>query len=492
MQKGLFITATTTNKASKPFSFERNLSANRSKALNLTSNNLIPKLKLDRISKASPSKVSKKIKQIFNDFKVTKRPKMCTQRSVKTSIVSQNISYENPQQAFEALDLPVLSEIIVQKFSRYLSEEEKKEILDLGKVYFLALNIPKSLKSSGPDSSFDDNIGNYILFQGDSLGFRFEILEILGRGSFSQVCKCLDHKKNEIVAVKIIKNKRKFNAQAEVEIRLLENIKNKDLDESSNTAHLKESFSFRGHTCLVFDLLSLNLYEFLKENNFKGLSTPLIRKVAVQILHALRFLKSIHIIHCDLKLENILLRSPDNSSIKIIDFGSGCYEHERIFSYVQSRFYRAPEVVLGVPYTTAIDMWSLGCILAELYTTVPLFPAENEVDLMSMFLELNDVPPVELLSKASKRKIFFDRENRPRLFTRPNGKVTRPKTKKLEEFIKTNDSKFLDFIQSNFYLGCLEWDPKKRMSPEEALRHDWITESQQKNIKKLKILRDIY
>jgi len=77
--------------------------------------------------------------------------------------------------------------------------------------------------------------------------------------------------------------------------------------------------------------------------------------------------------------ENILLRKRGSSAIKVIDFGSSCFGHERVFSYIQSRFYRAPEVILGIPYTPAIDVWSLGCVLSELATGYPLFPGENEV-----------------------------------------------------------------------------------------------------------------
>ncbi|VEL37572.1 unnamed protein product [Protopolystoma xenopodis] len=75
-----------------------------------------------------------------------------------------------------------------------------------------------------------------------------------------------------------------------------------------------------------------------------------------------------NIIHCDLKPENVLLRRPGRSGIKVIDFGSSCYTDQRTYTYIQSRFYRAPEVILGGRYCTAIDMWSLGCILAELIT----------------------------------------------------------------------------------------------------------------------------
>ena len=423
---------------------------------------LIPELKLNLLSSNSPQRPKKKLNLLYKAFKVSSKRMISTQRSFHITSSYNQIKYDNPQKEFDSLEIPVSFDVILEKFSRYLHNDEKSEVIELKKIYFLALSIPKPIFNEGEAIKYDDDLGNYNLIQGDSIAYRFEVLEILGRGSFSQVCRCLDHKKSEIVALKIIKNKKKFIAQANIEIRLLENINNKDLDESSNVIHLKESFIFRGHTCLVFDLLSINLYELLKDNNFKGLSLHLIRKITTQILHCLRFLKSLHIIHCDLKPENILLRSPENSSVKLIDFGSGCYEHERIYTYVQSRFYRAPEVILGIPYTAAIDIWSLGCIVAELYTASPLFPAENEVELMSMIFEINDIPPIELLGRATKKKIFFDRENRPRLIIGSNGKVIRPKTKRLEDIIKCNDAKFLDFIQSKFLIRMHGMGSKKK------------------------------
>jgi dual specificity tyrosine-phosphorylation-regulated kinase 2/3/4 len=109
--------------------------------------------------------------------------------------------------------------------------------------------------------------------------------------------------------------------------------------------------------------LNKNLYEFIKETNFSGFSLDLIRRFAIQILQALHFFKRQKIIHCDLKPENILLKEENKSGIKVIDVGSGCFEGKQIYTYIQSRFYRAPEIILGVKYTTAIDMWSFGCIL---------------------------------------------------------------------------------------------------------------------------------
>ena len=100
----------------------------------------------------------------------------------------------------------------------------------------------------------------------------------------------------------------------------------------------------------------MNLYDFLKGNEFQGLSLNLIRRFAVQILQTLVLLQNAKIIHCDLKPENILLRQPNRSAIKVIDFGSSCFSDKRIYTYIQSRFYRAPEIILGIPYTTAIDI----------------------------------------------------------------------------------------------------------------------------------------
>jgi len=104
----------------------------------------------------------------------------------------------------------------------------------------------------------------------------------------------------------------------------------------------------------------------------------LIRRFSIQILVSLKFLKERKIIHCDLKPENILLKHSGKSGIKLIDFGSSCYEKEIIYSYIQSRYYRAPEITLETGYGTMIDMWSFGCIIAELYLGSPLFPGDNE------------------------------------------------------------------------------------------------------------------
>jgi dual specificity tyrosine-phosphorylation-regulated kinase 2/3/4 len=155
---------------------------------------------------------------------------------------------------------------------------------------------------------------------------------------------------------------------------------------------------YRNHLIISFELFSINLYEFIKDNNFEGVPLSLIRRFAIQILQALRYLKEENLIHCDLKPENILLKTPDKSGIKVIDFGSSCFSNQIIYTYIQSRFYRAPEIILGIPYTSAIDMWSFGCILTELFTGMPLFPGESEQEQLSLIMEVCGLPPEHILS----------------------------------------------------------------------------------------------
>jgi dual specificity tyrosine-phosphorylation-regulated kinase 2/3/4 len=112
----------------------------------------------------------------------------------------------------------------------------------------------------------------------DHIAFRYEILDTLGKGSFGQVLKVLDHKTEQHVALKIIRNKKRFHQQAQVEVKILDKIRSEDTDDTANIIKMIEYFEFRGHLCIAFELLSMNLYEFIKSNNFRGFSLTLIRK----------------------------------------------------------------------------------------------------------------------------------------------------------------------------------------------------------------------
>ena len=188
----------------------------------------------------------------------------------------------------------------------------------------------------------------------------------------------------------------------------------------------------------------------------------------MQILHGLKFLKKHHIIHCDMKPENILLKSADKSDIEIIDIGSSCFEKEKYYTYIQSRFYRAPEIILGLSYNTSIDMWSFGCILAELFTGKALFPGDSERSQLLLYSECLGLPSKKYINMASRNRSVL--EAYCDLTPRDNLEKSNQK-RTLRERLKCEDEIFLDLIKK-----CLEWDPSKRITTEEALNDKWIRE----------------
>jgi dual specificity tyrosine-phosphorylation-regulated kinase 2/3/4 len=227
----------------------------------------------------------------------------------------------------------------------------------------------------------------------------------------------------------------------------------------------------------VFELLDMNLYELIKCQNFKGLDLAVVKKLAIQLLYSLMFLQKYNIIHCDLKPENILLTQEGKTGIKLIDFGSSCFHDQKLYTYIQSRFYRAPEIILGLDYGIEIDMWSFGCVLVELYSGIPIFPGENERDQLYYMIEYFGMPERELLEVAIKRKEFFDDEFKQYSVPNSRGKVRLPNTKSLRKFIKGADNEFVDLIYK-----CLQYNPKSRIKPSEAILHPWITAGMPKEI----------
>ena len=162
-----------------------------------------------------------------------------------------------------------------------------------------------------------------------------------------------------------MKNKKRLYKQGLVESKLIETLNKHDPEDKKNIVKRLDHFVFRKHLILTFELLSVNLYDFIKMNNFLGFSLSLIKRFAIQILISLYYMREHNIVHCDLKPENILLRKINKSGIKIIDFGSGCFEDQKIYTYIQSRFYRAPEIVLGIPFTSGIGTMISACVGKE-------------------------------------------------------------------------------------------------------------------------------
>ncbi|KAM4055358.1 kinase [Hirsutella rhossiliensis] len=367
----------------------------------------------------------------------------------------------------------------------------------------------KGVKNDG----YDNEDSDYILYVNDILGSeeaghknRYLILDVLGQGTFGQVVKCQNLKTQEVVAVKVIKNRTAYFNQSMMEVSVLDLLNTKlDKNDDHHLLRLKDTFIHRQHLCLVFELLSVNLYELIKQNQFRGLSTTLVRVFAQQLLNGLALLNKARLIHCDLKPENILLKNLESPIIKIIDFGSACDERQTVYTYIQSRFYRSPEVLLGLPYSSAIDMWSLGCIVVELFLGLPLFPGSSEYNQVSRIVEMLGNPHNWMIEMGKQAGEFFEKRQDEfgrrtyhlksmEQYAREHNTKEQPSKKyfqanTLPEIIKSypmprknmkqseidremnNRIAFIDFVR-----GLLTINPLERWSPQQAKLHPFITQ----------------
>lgn len=393
----------------------------------------------------------------------------------KSLVKSRESFLSNPQQPNSTTSqrpkFPMSAAHALKYFIKEMNDHETGEILDYKTIYYLGQNAEKINGSilKTPNYGYDDENGDYKIVINDHVAYRYQIIDFLGKGSFGQAIKWYDSKENKFICLKVIKSKKRFFKQGLIEVKILKFLNDAGPEEMHNGVVMEDSFIFRNHLCIVFELLSINLYEFLKKNNFSGVSLSLVKRFAVQLLMCLDFLHDHKIIHWDLKPENIMLVKEDRSKIKIIDFGSGWFEAERMYTYIQSRFYRSPEVILGIPYTTAIDMWSFGCILWEMLIGYPIFPGQDEYEQMARIMEILDVPPENVLEMATRKEFFFNESNSPILKPTSRGKIRYPNTRDMSKMLGVDDEVFLDFLTRT-----LDWNPETRITPIDALQHEWI------------------
>eukprot|EP01017_Pseudomicrothorax_dubius_P024569 TRINITY_DN2610_c0_g1_i15.p1 TRINITY_DN2610_c0_g1~~TRINITY_DN2610_c0_g1_i15.p1 ORF type:complete len:682 (+),score=115.33 TRINITY_DN2610_c0_g1_i15:89-2134(+) len=281
---------------------------------------------------------------------------------------------------------------------------------------FDSLNNPKRSLTNPPqpchNNGYDNEMFDYILLLNDVIyspeDDEYIIQEFLGKGTFGQVVKCQKKGTNQHYAIKVIKNKPAYTKQAIHEIKLLR-LLNKVEEKISQRriVQLTDYFYFRNHLFLVFEMLGCSLFDLLKGTQFKGMALSYIRKIMRQIIEANILAEKLRIIHCDLKPENILFNGEYSDDVKVIDYGSAVFVNHAPYTYIQSRFYRAPEVLLGMKYSSSIDSWSLGCIAAELFLGLPIFPGDNEYDQIRRIVNMIGVPETSLLDQARNRDKFF-------------------------------------------------------------------------------------
>ncbi|KAG6557400.1 hypothetical protein Mapa_000669 [Marchantia paleacea] len=305
---------------------------------------------------------------------------------------------------------------------------------------------------------------------------RYHVTEYLGSAAFSKAIQAHDLHTGMDVCMKIIKNNKDFFDQSLDEIKLLKYINKHDPGDKYHVLRLYDYFYHREHLFIVCELLRANLYEFHKYNRESGgevyFTMPRLQSITRQCLEALEFIHGLGLIHCDLKPENILVKSYSRCEVKVIDLGSSCFQTDHLCSYVQSRSYRAPEVILGLPYNQKIDMWSLGCILAELCSGNVLFQNDSLATLLARVVGILGPIDPEMLSKGRDTHKFFTKNHM--LYERNQDtdqlEYLLPKKTSLSHRLPMGDQGFVEFVG---YL--LHITPASRPTAGEALKHPWLS-----------------
>ncbi|KAK5004067.1 serine threonine protein kinase CMGC group, partial [Cryomyces antarcticus] len=267
-------------------------------------------------------------------------------------------------------------------------------------------------KSANRNQTVDDEDGHYIVTPNSNITDRYQIVKLLGQGTFGKVIEAVDRRKNTKCAIKIIRSVPKYRDASRIELRVLATLASNDKHNRNKCIHLRDCFDFRNHICIVTDLLGQSVFDFLKSNQFVPFPSSHIQGFARQLFTSVAFLHDLNLIHTDLKPENILLVNngyqtftynrtiPSSSTvttrnakhrkvlldpeIRLIDFGSATFDEEYHSSVVSTRHYRAPEIILNLGWSYPCDIWSIGCILVEFFTGDALFQTHDNLEHLAM------------------------------------------------------------------------------------------------------------
>ncbi|XP_067210019.1 serine/threonine-protein kinase PRP4 homolog isoform X1 [Linepithema humile] len=270
-------------------------------------------------------------------------------------------------------------------------------------------------RQGGPDNpsltdNWDDAEGYYRVRVGETLDARYVVYGYTGQGVFSNVVRARDSARGNLdVAVKIIRNNEIMHRTGLKELEILRKLNDADPEDRFHCLRLFRHFFHKNHLCMVFEPLAMNLREVLKKyGKDVGLHVKAVRSYTQQLFLALKLLKRANILHADIKPDNILV-SESKLVLKLCDFGSASHAHENeITPYLVSRFYRAPEIILGIPYDFGIDMWSVGCTIYELYTGKIMFSGKTNNQMLKYFMDLKGKMPNKLIRKGTFKDQHFD------------------------------------------------------------------------------------
>jgi len=366
---------------------------------------------------------------------------------------------------------------------------------------------------SGADSDQQEII-HFDWRRGMRLNNRYDLTRLMGDGTFGRVVAANDRKNgDQEVAVKIIRDVKRYLENAKIEADILETIRRKDPDKKSGCCMMYDTFVHEGkYFCLVFEPLGMSLYDFVKENGFRGFWMQDVQQFARQSLEALSFLHDrLKMTHTDLKPENILLvtreaarttsfprqewqesrgpsskqcqpstpyRRPVSNDIKIIDFGNATYEHEHHSSIISTRQYRGPEILLSLGWNEVSDQWSIGCILMELYVGEQLFATHEELEHLALMEQILGPIPNHLLERAATNSQVSRwlapssnglRLNWPKGASGKSSEHHVAVQRRLPDQVMDHHRSFTSAIQA-----LLTLDPRLRPSAADALRHEFF------------------
>merc|ERR1711964_426024 len=245
-----------------------------------------------------------------------------------------------------------------------------------------AVPIPQAKELDiGMLDNWDDIEGYYKIILGELLNGRYHVQANLGKGMFSGVVRAMDMTTKKLVAIKLIRNNETMRKAGMKEIEILQKINDADPEDKKHMIRLERYFEHKGHLCMVFENLSINLREVLKKfGRDVGINLRTVRAYAQQMFLGLSLMRKCNILHADLKPDNILVNETRNM-LKICDLGSASDASDNeITPYLVSRFYRAPEIILGMPYDFAIDIWSVGCTLYVVHWQDPIYGSHQQSD----------------------------------------------------------------------------------------------------------------
>lgn len=372
------------------------------------------------------------------------------------------------------------------------TESDDMFAADFDSARLRAAGIGKDFKEN-PNlrDNWTDAEGYYRVNIGEILDKRYDVYGYTGQGVFSNVVRARDTARaGQEVAVKIIRNNELMQKTGLKELEFLKKLNDADPDDKFHCLRLFRHFYHKQHLCLVFEPLSMNLREVLKKyGKDVGLHIKAVRSYSQQLFLALKLLKRCNILHADIKPDNILVNE-SKTILKLCDFGSASHVADNeITPYLVSRFYRAPEIVIGKPYDYGIDMWSVGCTLYELYTGKILFPGSSNNHMLKLAMDVKGKMPNKMIRKGLFKDQHFD-QNLNFLYIEVDKVTEREKVTVMSTINPTKDL-LADMVGGqrlpedqrkkvmqlkDLLDGTLMLDPAKRISINQALQHPFIQE----------------